>query len=401
MTVDPELDKRLYDAVKFQAKLEPDMYFVSREGTKVPAHRSVISLFSPLLKSAIDSCPEYLTACVVLPNSSHESIIGLVALFYSGLLPTIPENQEALKEMEETGALVGFTFDLDSLLNIESNDENSAVMVDDLKSPPVTHNESERQTAEKCSIAYDKKEYKGNKCQLCDFKNPLPINLLKHFTTVHYEQNISELIAEFFEGPSQAGVYGPCKVCNRILSPKKEAISTLRSITIHIGVFHMKVLEILKLNHISIPSLQELVPKTVDEQIKTSKKNTLSCTFKCDDVFSDQSSLRSHYILKHYQEHLVQKFGAYESQCTICYAWFNNKEELAFHIGDFHSKVKDLPNIGHDKSSMVLSPSNQKLSNENKLDHKLVSKMVERSKALMRERIDNAASSTSLVSISM
>ena len=39
MAVDPELDKRLNDAVKFQAKLEPDMYFVSREGTKVPAHR--------------------------------------------------------------------------------------------------------------------------------------------------------------------------------------------------------------------------------------------------------------------------------------------------------------------------------------------------------------------------
>ena len=42
MAVDPDLSLRLVEAVKLQAREEPDMYLVGREGTKIPAHRYAI-----------------------------------------------------------------------------------------------------------------------------------------------------------------------------------------------------------------------------------------------------------------------------------------------------------------------------------------------------------------------
>ena len=39
VVVDPDLRFRLAEAVTIQSREEPDMYFVSREGDKLPAHR--------------------------------------------------------------------------------------------------------------------------------------------------------------------------------------------------------------------------------------------------------------------------------------------------------------------------------------------------------------------------
>ena len=37
--LDPNLQQRLNEAVEFQAIQEPDLYFVTKDGDKVPAHR--------------------------------------------------------------------------------------------------------------------------------------------------------------------------------------------------------------------------------------------------------------------------------------------------------------------------------------------------------------------------
>ena len=40
--VDPNLQQRLNEAVEFQAVQEPDLYFVTKDGDRVPAHRYII-----------------------------------------------------------------------------------------------------------------------------------------------------------------------------------------------------------------------------------------------------------------------------------------------------------------------------------------------------------------------
>ena len=76
---DPELSSRLLEALSLQAQQEPDLYLVSREGRRVPAHRCVLALYTPSLSSLLDSAPKHLAAAtLLLPHTSFEALCTLL-----------------------------------------------------------------------------------------------------------------------------------------------------------------------------------------------------------------------------------------------------------------------------------------------------------------------------------
>ena len=76
---DPELSSRLLEALSLQAQQEPDLYLVSREGRRVPAHRCVLALYTPSLSSLLDSVPNHLAAATfLLPHTSFEALCTLL-----------------------------------------------------------------------------------------------------------------------------------------------------------------------------------------------------------------------------------------------------------------------------------------------------------------------------------
>jgi len=488
MAVDPDLSERLVEAVKLQAREDPDMYLVGREGTKIPAHRSVLSLFSPLLKSVIQTSPQHLTACILLPESSTASLASMVAIFYSGLVPATPEDVDAIGEIEETCDLLGFQIDLREKLEsrdmaateIVGEDISMEIVSEDINQDSDSNEQliKSNQVIEsdaKEEIIQQNTEGSHSKCELCEYSNDLPINLMKHYSVNHFNANISQLTDFYFELNFLTGTYDPCKVCNKVLGQNTLEKNTHKEVITHIGVYHMKILDVLKTNKIELPNffksrktsggsviakaspvkeefkcelcpmtpfatrtefqdhlsgvhfwtelvgeygnkyskacslcrfkfqtLQQLAKHigTIHNKVlglykqKLTKKSVndemLSCSFKCPEVFADQNDLKKHYISSHFAEQLVSKFGSYGSQCSLCFAWLNSKDELAVHIGDFHGKVSEMiqpeeeggQNLDEITVKKILPVGVSKGINE----EMLVKKMIEKSKKLMRER---------------
>lgn len=491
MAVDPDLSLRLVEAVKVQAREEPDMYLVGREGTKIPAHRSVLSLFCPLLKSVIQTSPQHLTACILLPESSTASLASMVAIFYSGLVPAAPEDKEAIREIEQTCDLFGFQIDLREKVGskdiaateIVSEDISMEIVSEDINQESdgnITFMKSnqvvESDSKDKLIQQQDAEGSLLRKCELCEYTNDLPINLMKHYSVHHFNANISQLTDFYFELNFLTGTYDPCKVCNKVLGQNTLEKNTHKEVITHIGVYHMKILDVLKTNKIELPNffksrktsggsvtakssplkeefkcelcpmtpfatrtefqdhlsgvhfwtelvgeygnkyskacslcrfkfqtLQQLAKHigTIHNKVlglyqrkltntKPEKKSVtderLTCTFKCPEVFADTNDLKKHYISSHFADQLVSKFGSYGSQCSLCFAWLNSKEELAVHIGDFHGKVSEMIQSEEGSHELneetVLPVGGSKSMNE----EMLVKKMIEKSKKLMRGR---------------
>jgi len=469
MAVDPDLRVRLVEAVKLQSLAEPDMYLVSGEGAKIPAHRSVMSLFSPLLRSLLLTSPQHLTACIIISESSTASLASVVAIFYSGLAPATPSDDEAVTEIEQTCGLLGFPIDLKPKLSIE------VVSMDSI-SENINHDRDIDEEMDQRNTAHDSKECMKdndqvfNHCEKCDYSSELPTSLMTHYSVEHFGANISQLIDFYFQLNFSTGSYDPCKECDNVLvdNTRKEVIE-------HIGVYHMKILDVLKTNKIKLPNLFRSKPQAGGEEgsspigvpkqgfqcnictvtpfstrtefqdhlsgvhfwselvgeygNKYSKAcslcqfkfqtlqqlakhigtihdkvgdyyagkqaslkkggglvvQKLSCSFKCDESFPDQDVLKMHYISRHFADELVRKFGSYESQCSLCFAWLNSKEELAVHIGNFHGKVNEMivdsANMKLDEKEIKLLPSEGRKNEE-----LMVKKMIEKSKKLMNER---------------
>ena len=99
--VDRSLQQRLGLAVELQASMEPDLFFLTEEGSKVPAHRSVqftmvvdrynilcsraiVSLHSPFLRSLLSSHPGHLVPVVACPGLGYSDLCALLAMVYTG-----------------------------------------------------------------------------------------------------------------------------------------------------------------------------------------------------------------------------------------------------------------------------------------------------------------------------
>ena len=101
--VDKSLQQRLGLAVELQASQEPDLFFLTEEGSKVPAHRSVqssmvvivyrynnwcsraiVSLHSPFLRSLLSSHPGHLVPMVTCPGLGYSDLCALLAMVYTG-----------------------------------------------------------------------------------------------------------------------------------------------------------------------------------------------------------------------------------------------------------------------------------------------------------------------------
>merc|ERR1719402_1373767 len=108
----PELYKNLEAALCEQASNDPDMFLISREGKSLPAHKCVLTLFSPGLANLLASCPPHLPPSLLLPDTGFRALCGLLSLFYTGLLPVKEGEEEVLKEVEGTAAMMGLTLDL-------------------------------------------------------------------------------------------------------------------------------------------------------------------------------------------------------------------------------------------------------------------------------------------------
>jgi len=485
MAVNPDLSTRLLEAVKLQALAEPDMYLVGREGTKIPAHRSVTCLFSPFLSSVLDDYPQHLTACLLIPESSSASLASMVAIFYSGLVPATPGDQEAVADIEKTCKVLGFQIDLHPKVVVMDTkvrellveDKSLDTGTDDKEElPGIVLNNLETLVEKSAAL---------NKCVKCEFSSENPSNLMKHYAVNHFDANISQLVDFYFQLNISTGNYDPCKVCNKAIATNALENNVHKEIIAHIGVHHMKILDILKTNRIEIPNLfrskkssegsvipassprksgefkcelctssafstrtalhdhlsgahylTELVREYGDKYTKScnlckfkfqtvqqlakhigtihdkvmalynhelnkSKVNglnigkSLSCSFNCPEKFPDKGLLKKHYISHHFADELVRKFGSYESQCSLCFAWLNSKEELAVHIGDFHGKVNE----------MIQKPSDIGVRSGEISEEILVKKMIEKSKKLMNERnlqmSKNASGGKTTVNISM
>lgn len=486
MAVDPDLSTRLLEAVKLQALTEPDMYLVGREGTKIPAHRSVMGLFSPFLTSVLNDYPQHLTACLIIPESSSASLASMVAIFYSGLVPATPGDKEAVADIEKTCRVLGFQIDLQPKVVVMDTQVTEVVVEDkspytdgtnDKEEVPVIVSNKLETLVEKSAVS--------NKCVKCEFSSENPSNLMKHYAVNHFDANISQLVDFYFQLNTSTGRYGSCKVCNKAIATNAIQNNMHKEVIAHIGVYHMKILDILKTNKIEIPNLfrsktysdgsvvtatsprksgefkcelctassfstrtalhdhlsgahflTELVSAHGDKYTKSCnlckfkfqtvqqlakhigtihdkvmalynnehnkyKVNglnigkSLSCSFNCPEEFPDKGLLKKHYISHHFADELVRKFGSYESQCSLCFAWLNSKEELAVHIGDFHGKVNE----------MIQKPSDNQARGGEISEEILVKKMIEKSKKLMNERnlqmSKNASGGKTTVNISM
>jgi len=486
MAVDPDLCVRLEEAVKLQAREEPDMYLVSREGDKIPAHRSVMSLFSPLMKSVLQTYPSHLTACIIIPESSSTSLASMVAIFYTGLVAA-PGDNKSVSDIEEVCGMLDFKINFEAKANSDSIavDMQETLSSDDINEDSL--NNDELVTTNNPIVGDNIEMLKNdgavqNKCALCEFSSEIPTNLMKHYSVDHFNANISQLMDFYFELNFSTGNYDPCKVCNKVLGENTTLEkNTHKEVITHIGVYHMKILDVLKTNKIEISNLfrsknlsigsvkskTSLVKKSEFEcdlcsvtpfstrtefqdhlsgvhfwaelvgeygnkyskacslckfkfqtlqqlakhigtihdkvighykhKLSTAKADIrnsvqvekLSCCFNCPDKFANQDMLKKHYISYHFADELVAKFGSYGSQCSLCFAWLNTKEELAEHIGDFHGKVNEMIDncdVGQKLDEETVSELLPLGVNKKMSEEMLVKKMIEKSKKLMRER---------------
>jgi len=481
MAVDPDLSTRLVEAVKLQSMAEPDMYLVGKEGTKIPGHRSVMSLFSPFIRSLLNTSPQHLVTCVVIPESSYASLASMVAIFYSGLVPSNPDDEEAVANIEDTCKLLGFRVDLQSKLNASGNDDKN---IDSEKINQYKDLDDKCDGQDVVQNRLEKKEEKIEtiyKCEKCEYCSENPTYLLKHYAVDHFDANISQLTDFYFQLNSSTGSYDPCKVCNKAIPPITLEKNTHKVVVKHIGVNHMKILDILRTNKIEIPHLygsktkkdissisltnrctseefqcglcivstfstrtafqdhlsgvhfvEELVGEygnmyskacslckfkfqtvqqlakhigTIHDKVMANyqqklkesnvegsniEKSTLSCSFNCEEEISDQIILKKHYISNHFADELVRKFGSYESQCSLCFAWLNSKVELAMHIGDFHGKVNEMIRMPMMDDKRQGSANDEDLSpvvgRHQMNEEVLAKKMIEKSKKLFTDR---------------
>jgi len=345
VVVDPDLSSRLADAVKLQAMQEPDMYLVSSEGTKIPAHRSVIALFSPLVKLLLEQSPLYVSSCILLPDCSYTSLCSLVGVFYTGVIPADPTDDESLAAIEDASDLLGFHLKLrDKIKNNDLAKSNFTHHEDDISKEAIPMNSEviEDSTGNINLVKGGSKVF--SKCQLCEYSSEMPINLMKHYSVDHFESNLSQLTNFYYELDFLTGLYGPCKVCSKVLTKNSPEQSANKQVLEHVGVHHMKIVEILKTNKIDLPTVRvkSLPGLQVGCKPSPAKKGQFKCE-QCPFKSPTRTEFQDHLSGSHFWTELVEEFGnKYTKSCSLCQFKFQTLQQLSKHIGTIHNKVMGL-----------------------------------------------------------
>jgi len=473
MSQDANLEARVQEAIKIQAQEQPDMCFISEEGAKIPAHRVILSLYSPFLSELISNVPQHLTPCFSLPECKKKVIMSTLSICYRGnVASSFGDDVELLHQIQYCSNLLGFKLEgiqtKDQLMD-KNEFKSSSFDVIDKSRTGISSNAEGISNPD----TDDSKEYKENGntnissglvhiCQLCEFKSELSKNLLKHYSVHHFHGELNRLTDSYFELDSLTGHYKPCKVCKKVIEQNKGNDNNApKDILIHIGVIHMKIIDILRTNKMKVPNFHkdaissgilssslmnkfscslcisiqfstktelndhlssvhfcsELVGEFGQQQTKTcnvcnhkfqsllqlskhigtihnkveemyAKKcetqesnkydDSLNC-FICKSEFSERQALRKHLSSLHFMTELTEKYGSYGTQCSLCFAWLHSKDDLAIHIGDFHSKLDELINKGQEKSQVELNDSQMFESTSSEL---LMRKILEKSNLL-------------------
>ena len=275
---DPQLSDRLRCAVKYQAELEPDLYFVSEDGRKVPAHRSVLTIHSSLIKSVLADYPGYLTPSILIPGAQYSSLCSLVSLLYTG--KCVPgDDLHHINSLAREIIRVDLNILEDSTQPEDDGDIIEENLIDPLSEPKVNVKPGPKSLKRRFLAPGSLKEAKLVSCQICPGAETYPsmVEFQQHLSVKHF---LTELTVSY------GGRNTNCKLCGR-------KFVTEEKLAAHLGIQHNKVLE--------------LYPKRV---------STLT-------------------------DRIVGKYGVNELQCGFCQIKFKNKQLLGTHIGAVHKKLEE------------------------------------------------------------
>jgi len=368
----------LMEAIQVWSEEETDVVIVSREGWEVPAHRLILSLFSPQLKNLLKSSPLYIHSTLYIPDSSYDSISNVLKSIYSGVNQDLVSLDQ--QEFEETFQLLGFDkpisrkqSDVAAVIGLDIA-ESSEERLEELKrtkpktveSQKITIGEEEDTDDElfpgktvpllngclcrsynpflptiscknkSCKIKTFhlaclnlKAPPKGkwqckdctnslpvSKCEICPYDTPHSKSLLLHYANQHFKTSLMELIDVFFKG-------NQCFHCDKEVYHNGD-----NQKIIHIGIKHGKIRTILNKYGIN---LKLKVPKS-RQSIKSSQLNvaskeisqsleSISCEM-CDTVFNSSDDLLSHQATVHFKSEISKLLRNYflyqENYCRRC-----------------------------------------------------------------------------------
>jgi len=322
----------------------------------------------------------------------------------------------ALREIEETGALLGFQVNLGSValpvphagevqisdtvqpqseIVIEIDKENTTQLGDIKKlwpalseqnirkSPEV--NDKENVIAESSGVArgdmsspeLDEEESNVDAeltCRICLEKQKNTSGIWVHYISKHYMKSLKTEFKDLANFADKT-----CNVCS------KES-SSQNALFIHIGVKHEKLDFLLQRDgypklprrRIKAPNnrqdyptivtdhpttvtidspkkLQNITHSKIDETT-TELDTKINCRLCSIDDLRNKNEYMEHLSSKHYWTELVESFGnKYTKVCILCKAKRNSLQELAVHIGVFHKIAEDyIPQPTEPKSVDIL-----------------------------------------------
>jgi len=295
---DPNLEHRLREAVEIQSGQEPDLYFITQDGERVPAHRSIVILQSQFLLEILKEHPSHLTPSIQLPSVTFTDMCSIISILYTGQA-WLGEDQ---LQLQEACKLLGFhqlvlqknrvkqpsggstisneTFN-DSLIIeetdmkvIDGKEEQKGVR----KRGPKSRTKSLPGSGAKSSPGKpsSKQSEAVMACKMCPNTSFRGITEFEsHLSMEHF---VAELIAEYSSRKTKT-----CVLC-------QVTFPTVHKLARHIGSDHHKVM-----------------------------------------IFYERR-------VEELSELIVSKYGVHDVQCSFCKIKFRNKKLLGTHIGAVHEK---------------------------------------------------------------
>ena len=286
---EPQLSARVSCAVSYLAGQEADLYFLSEDGRKVPAHRSLLMMQSELLHSLLRDHPAYLMAPIIVPGAQYSSLCSLVSLLYTG--KCVP-GDDLLNINSLARQILMIDLNITEVSAQHSSDESEGEIVDENLVDPLSVDfpeqvdnvkpgpKSFKRKLEASGSRQSPKSKEGKlfTCQICQQTGFSSVAEFQgHLSEEHF---LKELTVSY------GGRNKSCRLCgSKFLTDFKMAR--------HIGVQHDKVME--------------MYPKRVAKLT----------------------------------DRIVGKYGVNEVQCSLCQIKFRNKQLLGSHIGAVHKKLDE------------------------------------------------------------
>jgi len=295
---DPNLEQRLREAVEIQSGEEADLFFITRDGERVPAHRSIVILQSQFLLEILREHPGHLTPSIQVPSITYSDMCSIISILYTGQA-WLGEDQLQLQEACQLlgfhrlilqknrieQPLVGSTINnanLNESLIIEETDMKVIDSKDDQKGVkkrgPKSRTKSLPGPGAKASPlkSSSRQSEAVMACKMCPNTSFRGITEFEsHLSTEHF---VAELIAEYSSRKTKT-----CVLC-------QVTFPTVHKLARHIGSDHHKVM-----------------------------------------IFYERR-------VEELSELIVSKYGVHDVQCSFCKIKFRNKKLLGTHIGAVHEK---------------------------------------------------------------